>query len=79
MVDWSKDVKLSDLVGRKKKEAEETFVPAPEVPSADEVEPAAEISQAPAPTPAATVAVSPAQPSPPAPAPAIHALLLPTQ
>ena len=75
MVDWNKEVKLSDLVGRKKKEAEETFVPAPEVPSADEVEPAAEISPAPAPTPAAPVAVSPAPPAPPA--PAIPALLVP--
>src|SRR5437764_11886929 len=77
MVDWSKDVKLSDLVGRKKKEAEETFVPAPEVPSADEVQPAADISPAPAPTPAAQVAVSPAPPALPAPAQAIPAFLVP--
>src|SRR2546423_7803719 len=77
MVDWNKEVKLSDLIGRKKKEAEETFMPAQEVSSADEVQPAAEISPAPAPTPAAPVAVSPAPPAPPAPAQAIPAVLVP--
>jgi type IV pilus assembly protein PilM len=75
MVDWNKEVKLSDLIGRKKKAADDdTFelAPAsePEAPSADEVQPAAEISvpPTPAPTPAAPVAVSPAPPVPPAPA-----------
>src|SRR2546423_2743553 len=77
MVDWNKEVKLSDLIGRKKKEAEETFVPAPEVSSADEVQPGAEIPPAPAPAPAAPVAVSPAPPAPPAPAQAIPAALVP--
>jgi type IV pilus assembly protein PilM len=75
MVDWNKEVKLSDLIGRKKKEADDdTFelAPAaePEAPSADDVEPAAPASvpPTPAPTPAAPVAVSPAPPAPPAPA-----------
>jgi type IV pilus assembly protein PilM len=77
MVDWNKEVKLSDLIGRKQKEAEETFVPAPEVPSREEVQPAAEISPPPAPTPAAPVAVSPAPPAPPAPAQEIPAVLVP--
>jgi type IV pilus assembly protein PilM len=75
VVDWNKEVKLSDLIGRKKKDADDdTFelAPAqePEAPSADEIHPAAEVSipPTPAPTPAAPVAVSPAPPVPPAPA-----------
>ena len=75
MVDWNKDVKLSDLIGRKQKEAEELASPGerltphtPEVPIPDEVQPAVETSPPPAPTPAAPVAVSPAPPVPPAPA-----------
>src|SRR6476661_761635 len=74
MVDWNKDVKLSDLIGRKHKDAEELASPeeltphTPEVPILDEVQPAAETSPPPAPTPAAPVAVSPAPPVPPAPA-----------
>jgi len=68
VVDWNKEVKFSDLLGRKPKEADDTIIPAPEVPNADEVQPAAELSPPPAPTPAAPVAVSPAPPVPPAPA-----------
>ena len=74
MVDWNKDVKLSDLIGRKQKEAEELASPeaptphTPEVPILDEVQPAVETSPPPASTPAAPVAVSPAPPVPPAPA-----------
>ena len=44
MVDWNKEVKLSDLVGRKQKEADEPIVPAPDVPVLDEVQPEAEPS-----------------------------------
>ncbi|HEY8235200.1 MAG TPA: hypothetical protein VIF85_01070, partial [Gaiellaceae bacterium] len=74
MVDWNKEVKLSDLIGRKQKEPEELTPPeelasrAPEAPILDEVQPAVETSPPPAPTPAAPVAVSPAPPVPPAPA-----------
>jgi type IV pilus assembly protein PilM len=74
VVDWNKDVKLSDLIGRKQKEAEELASPeeltspTPEVPILDEVQPAVETSPPPASTPAAPVAVSPAPPVPPAPA-----------
>jgi type IV pilus assembly protein PilM len=74
VVDWNKEVKLSDLIGRKQKEAEELTPPeelasrAPEAPILDEVQPAVETSPPPAPTPAAPVAVSPAPPVPPAPA-----------
>ena len=83
MVDWNKDVKLSDLIGRKQKEAEELASPeeptspeelasrAPEAPILDEAQPAVETSPPPAPTPAAPVAVSPAPPVPPAPAQAL--------
>jgi type IV pilus assembly protein PilM len=76
MVDWNKEVKLSDLIGRKKAadeavEAAAAPEPAPEVPTAAEVPAAAESSPTPAPTPAAPVAVSPAPPAPPAPAQAI--------
>ena len=67
MVDWNKEVKLSDLIGRKPKEAEETIATAPEERGADEVQPRAEPFTPPAPTPAAPVAVSPAPPVPPAP------------
>jgi type IV pilus assembly protein PilM len=75
MVDWNKEVKLSDLIGRKKKDADDdTFelapepAPEPEAPSEVEIHPAAEVSvpPTPAPTPAAPVAVSPAPPVPPA-------------
>jgi len=78
MVDWNKEVKLSDLIGRKNKEADESLVPLPPVPPREptaeapaEAPPAAESSPTPAPTPAAPVAVSPAPPAPPAPAQAI--------
>jgi type IV pilus assembly protein PilM len=78
VVDWNKEVKLSDLIGRRSKEADEVveFAPpeqAPEVPTAEEVPAAAESSPMPAPTPAAPVAVSPAPPAPPAPAQATSA------
>ena len=78
MVDWNKDVKLSDLFGRKPKDEMES--PLPEAPTADEAPPAAEVAPQPAPTPAAPVAVSPAPPAPPAPAqdpPATSLLLVP--
>jgi type IV pilus assembly protein PilM len=80
MVDWNKDVKLSDLLGRKKA-AEETIAPEPEVPSPDQAQPPAEVSPTPAPTPAAPVAVSPAPPAPPAPAqvPPATSLLVPEE
>ena len=75
MVDWNKEVKLSDLIARKNKEADEALLPVPppepaaeapaEVPA--EVPAAAESSPMPAPTPAAPVAVPPAPPAPPAP------------
>ena len=44
MVDWNKEVKLSDLVGRKRKEADEPILPAPDAPVLDEVQPEAEPS-----------------------------------
>ena len=82
MVDWNKEVKLSDLIGRRTKEADEAVLPvpppeptpepAPEAPA--EASPAAESSPMPAPTPAAPVAVSPAPPAPPAPAQATPAV-----
>jgi type IV pilus assembly protein PilM len=76
MVDWNKEVKLSDLIGRKNKEADEGLLPAPSPDPTPEPTPevlaeapvAAESSPMPAPTPAAPVAVSPAPPVPPAPA-----------
>src|SRR5919201_3606365 len=70
MVDWNKDVKLSDLLGRKPKDEEETIAPPSEGPASSEgeVRPEDEVSPMPAPTPAAPVAVSPAPPAPPAPA-----------
>ena len=71
MVDWNKEVKLSDLIGRKQKAAEEAIAPAPDERSAHELQPAAESSPPSAPTPAAPVAVSPAPPAPPAPAQAL--------
>ena len=64
MVDWNKEVKLSDLIGRKQKE--ELNDPA-EASILDEVQPAAEMPPSPGSTPAAPVAVSPAPPVPPAP------------
>jgi hypothetical protein len=73
VVDWNKEVKLSDLIGRKQKEAEELTSPeertspTPEVPILDQVQPAVETSPPPVSTPAAPVAVSPAPPVPPAP------------
>src|SRR6266576_2305342 len=74
MVDWNKEVKLSDLIGRKQKEAEELISSeeltssAPDAPVLNEVQPAVETSPPPVSTPAAPVAVSPAPPVPPAPA-----------
>jgi type IV pilus assembly protein PilM len=68
MVDWNKEVKLSDLIGRKQKEAEDSTLHAPETPILDEVQLAAETPPSPESTPAAPVAVSPAPPVPPAPA-----------
>ena len=74
MVDWNKEVKLSDLIGRKQKVAEELTSPeelaprAPEAPILDEVQSALETSPSSVSTPAAPVAVSPAPPVPPAPA-----------
>jgi len=74
VVDWNKEVKLSDLIGRKQKEAEELTSseeltsPAPEAPILGEIQPAVETSPPPVSTPAAPVAVSPAPPVPPAPA-----------
>ena len=67
MVDWNKDVKLSDLLGRKQKQADESIAKTPEAPTPEEVQPAA-AAPSPAPTPAAPVAVTPAPPAPPAPA-----------
>jgi type IV pilus assembly protein PilM len=82
MVDWNKEVKLSDLIGRKNKEADEGLLPVPSPESTPEPTPevlaedpvAAESSPMPAPTPAAPVAVSPAPPAPPAPAQAAPAI-----
>ena len=76
MVDWNKEVKLSDLIGRKNKDAVEGFEPAaapvpPPEPTPEAPAEAVESSPMPAPTPAAPVAVSPAPPAPPAPAQAI--------
>ena len=68
MVDWNKEVRLSDLLGRKPKEVDETIASALDGQGADEVQPEAEPFTPPAPTPAAPVAVSPAPPVPPAPA-----------
>jgi type IV pilus assembly protein PilM len=76
MVDWNKDVKLSDLFARRPKDEEEPLAPAPEASSADEALPEAEVSSLPAPTPAAPVAVSPAPPAPPAPAQVLPATSL---
>jgi type IV pilus assembly protein PilM len=76
MVDWNKEVKLSDLIGRKNKDAVEGFEPAaasvpPPEPTPEAPAEVVESSPMPAPTPAAPVAVSPAPPAPPAPAQAI--------
>ena len=68
MVDWNKEVKLSDLIGRKPKSAEEAIAPAPEELAEDDARTAPTSFASPAPTPAAPVAVSPAPPAPPAPA-----------
>jgi type IV pilus assembly protein PilM len=65
MVDWNKDVKLSDLIARKQKEAAETTAPAPEQPNADG-QPAAESPVPAEPTPSDPVLFSPAPPGPPA-------------
>ena len=80
MVDWNKEVKLSDLISRKNKEADEALLPVPPEPTPErapeapaEAPAAAESSPMPAPTPAAPVAVSPAPPAPPAPAQAAPA------
>ena len=68
MVDWNKDVKVSDLFGRKPKTTEETISPAADDLGQDDIQTPAQSSAQPAPTPAAPVAVSPAPPAPPAPA-----------
>jgi type IV pilus assembly protein PilM len=62
VVDWNKEVKLSNLIGRKQKEAEEPTLPAPEAPVLDEVQPEAEPSPPPGPMPAAPAAISSAPP-----------------
>ena len=64
MVDWNKDVKLSDLIARKQQHAAETTAPA-EQPNADG-EPAAERSAPAQPVPSASVPFSPAPPALPA-------------
>jgi type IV pilus assembly protein PilM len=68
MVDWNKEVKLSDLIGRNSKQAEETIAPAADDAGSNDARTTPESSPPPAPTPAAPVAVSPAPPVPPAPA-----------
>src|SRR3954467_15109810 len=69
MVDWNKDVKLSDLLGRKKAPdtVDESIPETAEAPNEETIQPEA-VAPTPAPTPAAPVAVSPAPPAPPAPA-----------
>src|SRR3954453_795703 len=69
MVDWNKDVKLSDLLGRKKAAdtVDQSIPESAEAPNAKTIQPEA-VAPTPAPTPAAPVAVSPAPPAPPAPA-----------
>src|SRR5947207_3774248 len=66
MVDWNKDVKLSDLIARKQEQAAETTAPAPEQPDAHGQR-AAESSVPAEPTASASVPFSPAPPAPPAP------------
>src|SRR3954449_7231476 len=73
MVDWNKEVKLSDLIGRKPKSAQETIAPAPEELAEDDARTAPASFASPAPTPAAPVAVSPAPPRLSFPAPAAGA------
>src|SRR6266516_5934698 len=65
MVDWNKDVKLSDLIARKQKEAAETTAPVPEQPTGDG-QPATESSAPAEPTPSTSVPFSPTPPAPPA-------------
>jgi type IV pilus assembly protein PilM len=84
VVDWNKEVKLSDLIGRKQKEAEEPTLPAPAAPVFDEVQPEVEPSPSPGPTPAAPAAISSAPPvsaappeATPDPTPAAEPLLEP--
>jgi type IV pilus assembly protein PilM len=67
VVDWNKEVKLSDLIGRKQKEAEEPTLSEPEAPVVDEVEPEAEPSPSPEPTPAAPAAITSGPPATPPP------------
>src|SRR3954468_1241751 len=69
MVDWNKDLKLSDLLGRKKAadKVDESIPETAEAPNEKTIQPEA-VAPTPAPTPAAPVAVSPAPPAPPAPA-----------
>jgi len=62
VVDWNKEVKLSDLIGRKQKAEEEPTLPAPDAPVLDEVQPEVEPSPSPGPTPAAPTAISSAPP-----------------
>src|SRR3954471_14762378 len=66
MVDWNKDVKLSDLLGRKKS-ADDSIAQPTEASVPEEVQRTA-VAPTPASTPAAPVAGSPAPPAPPAPA-----------
>ena len=62
MVDWNKEVKLSDLVGRKQKKADEPILPAPDAPVLDEVQPEAEPSTPAGPMTPAPAAISSAPP-----------------
>jgi Type IV pilus assembly protein PilM len=62
VVDWNKEVKLSDLIGRKQKEAEEPTLPAPDAPVLYEAQPEVEPSSSPGPTPAVPTAISSAPP-----------------
>jgi type IV pilus assembly protein PilM len=69
VVDWNKEVKFSDLVGRKQREAEEPTFPVQEVPVLDEAQPEAEPPPPPGPMPAAPVASSSPPPVSAAPPP----------
>jgi type IV pilus assembly protein PilM len=74
MVDWNKDVKLSDLFGRGKndEDAGEASAPLPEEqPAAPAAEAVVTPTQPPLPTPIAAVPPQPVAPAP-APAPGIH-------
>jgi type IV pilus assembly protein PilM len=62
VVDWNKEVKLSDLIGRKQKADKEPTLPVPDAPVLDEVQPEVEPSLSPGPTPAAPTPISSAPP-----------------